>query len=377
MNALVSTPYQLLPPLTAEERAALIESIGTFGILQPIIVDEAGNVIDGHHRAEIAAELGVDCPRVTVPGLAEDQKLEQALMLNMARRHLDAEQKQALARDLRSRGLSLRWISERTGIPRSTVHRLTEGVPNGTPEYVGGRDGKRYRAEAPDPTPEQIVSADNRRLVHELAAAGIEIDIDTVPLEGYRQWLNAGFGGWTPINIAADDPALAEGHYLYLARLAGQHMLRTGRLPHRPRWLSYVDILDDKRGRKRERDDGTRATSEGQCWYLWAAFEAGGFLSWCDCARIQPFGRKPKFIEPMDLYIAGHLWSWLGWVPDIELADVLTDEQRAWIDEGPKYPSSGRRLHGASMWRTFPQPIPESWMPHPPPGWKQWPESAQ
>lgn len=35
-----SDPYQYLPPLTDDEREALTDSIGTFGVLQPVITDE-------------------------------------------------------------------------------------------------------------------------------------------------------------------------------------------------------------------------------------------------------------------------------------------------------------------------------------------------
>ncbi len=58
----MSQLYQFLPPLSADEREALRESIATFGVLQAVITDETGNVLDGHHRAEIAAELGIEYP---------------------------------------------------------------------------------------------------------------------------------------------------------------------------------------------------------------------------------------------------------------------------------------------------------------------------
>jgi len=43
------TNYQLLPPLRPNERVALRDSIATFGVLHPVIVDEDGAVIPGHH----------------------------------------------------------------------------------------------------------------------------------------------------------------------------------------------------------------------------------------------------------------------------------------------------------------------------------------
>lgn len=141
--------YQLLPPLDVAELAALRESIATFGLLQPVIVDEAGEVLDGHHRVAICRELGLAYQTVTLPGLTAEQKIEQALALNLARRHLTPEQKRALVLELRGRGLSIRFISEKTGIPRSSVQRTASAVPDGTPEYVTGQDGKRYAAQRP------------------------------------------------------------------------------------------------------------------------------------------------------------------------------------------------------------------------------------
>src|SRR5262249_38288470 len=49
--------YQLLPPLTPEERAALKESIRQHGVMMQIEKDEHGNVLDGHHRLELVEEL--------------------------------------------------------------------------------------------------------------------------------------------------------------------------------------------------------------------------------------------------------------------------------------------------------------------------------
>lgn len=92
--------YQFLPPLTLEERAALVESITTFGVLHPVVVDETGAILDGHHRAEIATELGIEYPRTVLPGLTEEQKIEQAIALNFGRRQLSRGQRRDLIRKL-------------------------------------------------------------------------------------------------------------------------------------------------------------------------------------------------------------------------------------------------------------------------------------
>jgi len=52
-----------LDPKTLEE---LRESIRDNGVVVPVVVDEFGNVLDGHHRKAIAGELGIDYPEITV-----------------------------------------------------------------------------------------------------------------------------------------------------------------------------------------------------------------------------------------------------------------------------------------------------------------------
>ena len=89
-----SAPYQLLPALSETEYAALRESIAEHGIRVPIEVDEDGNILDGHHRAAIAEELGIDCPQVVVSNFdTETAKRTVALLLNLSRRHLTRQQK--------------------------------------------------------------------------------------------------------------------------------------------------------------------------------------------------------------------------------------------------------------------------------------------
>lgn len=85
----MSAPYQLLPPLTDDERAALHADIEARGVLVPVELDETGAILDGHNRAEIAAELGIEYPTIVRAGWTEEQKREHVLKLNLARRHLD------------------------------------------------------------------------------------------------------------------------------------------------------------------------------------------------------------------------------------------------------------------------------------------------
>ncbi len=49
--------YQLFNPLSAEEYAALEADIAKRGVLVAVEQDQQGNILDGHHRVEIAEKL--------------------------------------------------------------------------------------------------------------------------------------------------------------------------------------------------------------------------------------------------------------------------------------------------------------------------------
>lgn len=141
--------YQLLPPLSEDEYAALRADIEAHGIRVPVDVDETGAVLDGHHRQAIAAELGIDCPARVITGLDEEGKRGHALSVNIHRRHLDREQRRELIATLRATGMSTRSISNALGVGVGTVHRDLATVPDGTVEEVIGVNGKRYSATRP------------------------------------------------------------------------------------------------------------------------------------------------------------------------------------------------------------------------------------
>ena len=126
-----ATPYQLLPPLNADEYAALRDSIAADGIRVPIQVDENGAILDGHHRATIAAELGIDCPRVVVSNLdTEAAKRTVALSLNLSRRHLNREQmRQVIAASITADpDLSDREHARRLGCSPTTVGTVRKQI---------------------------------------------------------------------------------------------------------------------------------------------------------------------------------------------------------------------------------------------------------
>lgn len=143
--------YQVMPPLTADEYNELKTDIASRGVMVPIEYDEHGNVLDGHHRVQICAELGIrDFPKVIRTGMTEAEKRTHARKLNMARRQLNQEQRRELIREqLRETPkLSDRQIAKAIGVSDKTVGSQRRDMESGAEiphlENRQGADGKQY-----------------------------------------------------------------------------------------------------------------------------------------------------------------------------------------------------------------------------------------
>lgn len=116
-------PFQVMPPLSPDERKTLLDDIGKRGVIVPVVVDQHGRVLDGHHRQAIATKLGIDCP-VEVREVADDEDARKiALALNLARRHLTQDQRRVLiAKEIKASPKdSDRAIARRLGCSPTTV----------------------------------------------------------------------------------------------------------------------------------------------------------------------------------------------------------------------------------------------------------------
>jgi len=124
----LNTPYaNLLPPLKTSEREALAADIKANGVLHPVVIDEDGNILDGHHRYSIDR----NAPTVTVKGLSEDEKRAYTIRANLARRNLTGDQTREVAKTQREIATRLResdakrWTQEAVGallgVARETV----------------------------------------------------------------------------------------------------------------------------------------------------------------------------------------------------------------------------------------------------------------
>jgi ParB-like chromosome segregation protein Spo0J len=162
-----TTPkYQLLDPLTEQQYADLREDIAERGILSPVIVDEFGEVVDGHHRRQIAEELGKDYPSHQLPaGLSEADKLDASLALNlMGRQQTSPEKRETIKRYLLRRPeASDRHAAKLVGCSHNTVASVRAGLESGgqidhLDSRVGmdGRTQSARKSKASSPDPEAI-----------------------------------------------------------------------------------------------------------------------------------------------------------------------------------------------------------------------------
>lgn len=146
-------PYQMLPPLDPDHLDLLRQSIAANGVLEPVVFDEDGEILDGHHRVEIAEELDIDYPRRVVTDLDEAGKRRYAITTNVARRQLIPAVRGALVAQLRTQGMSIRQIAEEAGLPKTTVARDLKQLSHlgqlEQPERITGADGRERSTTQP------------------------------------------------------------------------------------------------------------------------------------------------------------------------------------------------------------------------------------
>ncbi len=122
--------FQVMPDLTPDELAALEADIAERGVVVPVVLDQHGRVLDGHHRRGIADRLGLPCPVETREVVDDEDARQTALALNLTRRHLTREQRRDLiARECQARpDDSDRAIARRFGCSPSTVAAVRRPV---------------------------------------------------------------------------------------------------------------------------------------------------------------------------------------------------------------------------------------------------------
>src|SRR5690606_30620113 len=151
---------------TPEEYRALKASIERHGAVEPVIVDECGNIIAGRTRRRICEESGIEFPTITIKGLSARQRQELALELDTCRKHFGRKQRRRIVESLLRRmpRESDRSIARLAGTTPKTVRKYRTSLSAGgdIPRLTErkGRDGKTYRLP-------RVVSSSQRE--HELA----------------------------------------------------------------------------------------------------------------------------------------------------------------------------------------------------------------
>jgi ParB-like chromosome segregation protein Spo0J len=164
------TQFQLFDLLEPDEYDSLKADIAKRGVLVPIEFDEAGNILDGHHRHRICGELGIrDYPRVVRSFASEDEKEEHVVTLNVRRRHLNSEQKRKWAEWFVKRHpeRSDRQIASDVGLSHPTIAKVREDLQeSGDVERITTRidsTGRRQPATKPKPPPSVFANSDNQQ----------------------------------------------------------------------------------------------------------------------------------------------------------------------------------------------------------------------
>jgi ParB/RepB/Spo0J family partition protein len=156
----------VMPDMSEEEYEALKQSIREHGFdaTTPIVIDEDGQIVDGHHRYCACEELGVDPVTTTV----ESPDVEQAYRSNLSRRNLNDGTKRDVVeqylKDHYDGDRTQQQVAEDLGVSPATVSRAMESL---SPEKDFPPSEKRQQARAYlDDNPD----ASNREVAREIEA---------------------------------------------------------------------------------------------------------------------------------------------------------------------------------------------------------------
>lgn len=130
-------------PQTPQVEAKLREQIAHEGVLYPLIVWTNGEIIDGHTRFRIAAELGMPVPDFKVKDCTEDEAHWLAYRLNEDRRAMTKEQRNAHLLWLRSKGYTQQQAADAVGVSPSRASEIESDARTSGSEVLGDDKPKR------------------------------------------------------------------------------------------------------------------------------------------------------------------------------------------------------------------------------------------
>lgn len=126
IEKLKPNPYQPRTDFTEESLNELAESIRLHGIIQPVVVEDAGDgtfyIIAGERRTRAAERAGLKKVPVILRKFSDERKLEVALIENIQRENLNpVEEARAYQRIMQMENISQEEAAKRVGKNRSTV----------------------------------------------------------------------------------------------------------------------------------------------------------------------------------------------------------------------------------------------------------------
>jgi ParB family chromosome partitioning protein len=137
VEAVIQNPYQPRKRFDDDELASLTESVKSHGILQPLVVRQAGDgfqLIAGERRLRAAQAAGLTEVPVHVVAFNDQQVFEAALVENIQRSDLNPIEKAQGFRDYLDKfGVSQEALGAKLGLDRTTVSNLL-GLLNLPPE---------------------------------------------------------------------------------------------------------------------------------------------------------------------------------------------------------------------------------------------------
>jgi len=157
--------------MSSGEYVELARDIKAHGLAEPIWLYE-GKILDGRHRYRACRESGIAPATRNYMGT---DTMGFGLSMNLHRRHLNIEQKKKLVLDSAKENptATTRTIAEKTGVSKSTVHRVMSQLghkPNPERTEASGRrppgvkpgGGPAALASMPDPTADEARAALHR-----------------------------------------------------------------------------------------------------------------------------------------------------------------------------------------------------------------------
>lgn len=127
-TAIAVNPYQPRKNFDQDELSALAASVKSHGILQPLVVRQAGGsyeLVAGERRLRAAREVGLATVPVRIVNFNDQETLEAALIENLQRTDLNPiEKAHGFAEYLGRYKMTHEQLAQRLGLARSTITNL-------------------------------------------------------------------------------------------------------------------------------------------------------------------------------------------------------------------------------------------------------------